>query len=52
MAITQLDKSRWKDYFDRVSKALRSKLVELDVESLRLGDQIEVEWAPLVRADL
>ena len=48
MAITELDKSRWKDYFDRVSKTLRTKLVELDIESLKLGDQIEVEWAPLV----
>ena len=48
MAITQLDKSHWKDYFDRVSKVLRTKLVELDVESLKLGDQLEVAWAPLV----
>ena len=48
MAITELDKSRWKDYFDRVSKTLRTKLVELDIESLKLGDQLEVEWAPLV----
>lgn len=48
MATTRLDKSRWKDYFDHVSKTLRTKLVELDVESLKLGDQLEVEWAPLV----
>jgi hypothetical protein len=48
MAITQLAKSRWKDYFDRVSKMLGTKLVELEVASLGLGDQVEVDWVPLI----
>lgn len=48
MAITQLAESRWKDYFDRVSKMLGTKLVELEVASLGLGDQVEVDWVPLI----
>lgn len=48
MATTQLAKSRWKDYFDRVSKVLGTKLVELEVAGLGLGDQVEVDWVPLI----
>ena len=48
MALTQLAKSRWKDYFDSVSKVLGSKLVELEVASLGLGDQVELDWVPLI----
>ena len=48
MALTQLAKPHWKDYFDRVSKVLGSKLVELEVSSLGLGDQLELDWVPLI----
>src|SRR6476469_35014 len=48
MALTQLAKPRWKDYFDSVAKALGSKLVELEVASLGLGDQVELDWVPLI----
>jgi hypothetical protein len=48
MALTQLAKSSWKAYFDRVAKVLGTKLVELEVTSLRLGDQVEVDWVPLI----
>ena len=48
MALTQLAKSEWQDYFDRVSKVLGAKLVELEVTGLGLGDQVEVEWLPLL----
>lgn len=48
MALTQLAKPRWKDYFDSVSKVLGSKLVELEVASLGLGDQVELDWVPLI----
>lgn len=48
MALTQLAKSRWQEYFDRVSKALGAKLVEVQVTGVGLGDQVEVEWLPLV----
>ena len=48
MALTQLAKPHWKDYFDRVSKVLGPKLVELEVASLGLGDQVELDWVPLI----
>lgn len=48
MALTQLSKSSWQDYFDRASKALGAKLVEVEVTGVGLGDQVEVEWLPLV----
>src|SRR6202051_3098735 len=44
----QLEKSQWRAYFDRMSKALLGKRAEIEVASLKLGDQIEVEWLPLL----
>src|SRR6202011_189036 len=44
----QLEKSQWRAYFDRVSKALVGKRFEIEVASLQLGDQIEAEWLPLL----
>jgi hypothetical protein len=43
----KLEKSIWGSYFDTVSKALAGKRVEIEVASLKLGDQVEVEWLPL-----
>ncbi len=48
MATRQLDRSEWKAYFDRVSKALGAKLVEIEVASLDIGDQVEGEWIPFM----
>lgn len=48
MALMQLAKSQWQDYFDRVAKVLGTKLVELEVTGLGLGDQVEVDWLPLI----
>jgi hypothetical protein len=44
----QLEKSQWRAYFDRMSKALVGKRAEIEVASLQLGDQIEAEWLPLL----
>ena len=44
----KLEKSVWRSYFDTVSKALAGKRVEIEVASLKLGDQIEAEWLPLI----
>lgn len=44
----KLEKSEWREYFDSVSKVLGAKLVEVDVTALKLGDQVEVEWLPLI----
>ncbi len=46
MALEKLDSAQWKDFFDRVSKELTGKLVEIEVEGLDLGDEIEAEWIP------
>ena len=47
MPLTQLARSQWQAYFDRVSSALGAKQVEIEVTGLGLGDQIEAEWIPL-----
>jgi hypothetical protein len=44
----QLEKSQWRAYFDRMSKTLVGKRAEIEVASLKLGDQIEAEWLPLL----
>jgi hypothetical protein len=44
----KLEKSQWRAYFDRMSKALVGKRAEIEVASLKLGDQIEAEWLPLI----
>jgi len=46
MALEKLDSSQWKAFFDRVSKELTAKQVEIEVEGLDIGDEIEAEWIP------
>jgi hypothetical protein len=48
MTILALNKSEWRAYFDRMAKGLRGKRAEIEVESIELRDQIEVEWVPLL----
>src|SRR6185436_14413561 len=40
--------TEWREFFDRMSKALLGKRAEIEVSSLDLGDQILAEWVPLV----
>lgn len=40
MTTRNLERSQWKDYFDRVSRGLPATEVELRVEALDLGDQV------------
>jgi hypothetical protein len=47
MAATRLDKSKWRAYFERVSKELLGKRAEVEVAGIPLGHQIEAEWLPL-----
>ena len=47
MALLKLEKSKWRTFFDRVSKHLIGKRAEIDVESLALGAQVEGKWLPL-----
>jgi hypothetical protein len=39
--------SEWRTFFDRLSKGLLGKWVEIEVASLELGDQITAEWIPM-----
>jgi hypothetical protein len=48
MPLTQLARPRWQAYFDRVSKTLGAKRVEIEVTGLGLGHQVEAEWIPLL----
>lgn len=48
MALLKLEKTHWRPFFDRVSKALIGKRAEIEVESLAIGAQVEAKWLPLV----
>ena len=48
MPLTQLAKPQWQAYFDRVSKTLGAKRVEIEVTGLGLGHQVAAEWIPLL----
>lgn len=48
MPLTQLGKSQWQPYFDRVSRMLAGeKRVDIEVTGLGLGRQVEADWIPL-----
>jgi hypothetical protein len=46
--LTNVPKSEWRPFFDRMSKTLLGKRAEIEVASLDLGDQIVAEWVPLI----
>ena len=48
MTTEKLDRSAWKGYFDAMSKVLPGKQAEIEVNSLRIGAQLEAEYAPLL----
>lgn len=47
MATRKLDKTEWASYFDQVSGNLGGRQVEIEVASLKLGDQIATDWVGL-----
>jgi hypothetical protein len=47
MAIQNLDRTKWRSYFDQVSQSLRGKPVEIQIVGTHLGDQIQGEKLPL-----
>ncbi|WP_255575111.1 DUF5335 domain-containing protein [Caldovatus aquaticus] len=47
MRSRKLERSEWKPYSDRVSKALVGKRAEVEVVSLDLGHQVQAEWLPI-----
>ena len=48
MAVQKIDKRDWGAFFDWLSQILLGARAEIEVASLDLGDQIEVEWLPLL----
>jgi hypothetical protein len=48
MISRKVEKNEWKPLFDFLSKLLEGKHAEIDVASLDLGDQVEVEWLPVI----
>ncbi|RJG20525.1 DUF5335 family protein [Massilia cavernae] len=48
MSIEKLDKQAWHAYFDAVSKRLPGMQAEIDVQSLKIGAQVESQFAPLI----
>ncbi|MFL6824414.1 MAG: DUF5335 domain-containing protein [Xanthobacteraceae bacterium] len=48
MTTRKLDKTQWRTFFDRLSTTLEGKQAEIEIASLRLGDQLEADWLPLL----
>jgi hypothetical protein len=48
MTTRKLDKTQWRTFFDRLSTTLEGKQAEIEIASLRLGDQVEAHWLPLL----
>jgi hypothetical protein len=48
MTTRKLDKKQWRAFFDGVTTMLEGKQAEIEVASLRLGDQVGAEWLPLI----
>src|SRR3979490_2605887 len=48
MTIHKLEKAEWRPFLDLVSKVRPAKQAEIEVASLKLGDQVEAEWLPLL----
>lgn len=46
--LTTLPQSDWRSFFDRMAAGLLGKQAEIEVASLELGDQIVVEWLPMI----
>jgi hypothetical protein len=42
-----VDKSKWQAAAELLSRSIHGQPARLEVAGLRLGDQIEAEWAPL-----
>src|SRR5262245_34026007 len=48
MTTRKLEKTQWRTFFDRLSSTLEGKQAEIEIASLRLGDQVEADWLPLL----
>lgn len=48
MTTERLDRSAWPGYFDAISKILPGQQAEIEVNSLRIGAQLEAEYTALL----
>jgi hypothetical protein len=48
MSISKIEKPAWRDYFNQLSKALAGQDIEIEVDSLATGQQMEAQWAPFL----
>src|ERR1700716_26482 len=48
MMARKLEKRQWSTFLNGVTRMLQGTRAEVEVASLRLGDQVEAEWLPLL----
>ncbi len=48
MTTRKLNKTEWRSYLDALSKLLETKQPQIEVASLRLGEQVQAECVPLI----
>lgn len=48
MAAEPIEQASWDAFFDNLTRTLVGKQAEIEVAALDLGDQIQVQWAPLI----
>ena len=48
MATQKLERTEWRAFLDGVSKLLDAKEAEIEVGSLRLGEQVQAKWLPVI----
>src|SRR4051812_26800838 len=48
MSISRLEHDTWHAYFDNMARILEGKRVEIEVDALSIGSQIQAEWLPLI----
>jgi hypothetical protein len=48
MAIEKIEKAEWGPFLDGLSALLEGQRAEIEVASLKVGDQIEAEWLPVI----
>jgi Family of unknown function (DUF5335) len=47
MTTRKLEKSEWGVFFNDLSKRLKDAQAEIEIASLKLGDQVQANWLPL-----
>jgi Family of unknown function (DUF5335) len=46
-----IEKPDWAAYCERVTRGLIGKRAEIEVDSLKIGAQIQAEWVPIIGLD-